>query len=105
MVEYTIKCAMGEDCSDLKMTDFKGFYAYYSVHSKREGILKNIKFDDEFKNNNIVEINLNYNKGDKILAYTGSNATLGILLLKFSSEKEMLEKIENMDNYITIEME
>lgn len=105
MVEYTIKAAMGENCDDLVMKDFNGFYAYYAVHSLKAGILKDIIFEKNFKNNNIIEVNLNYSIGDKIPAYTGSNGTLGILLLKFNSEDEMLSKIENIDNYIKVDIE
>ena len=105
LVEYTIKASMGEDCSDLTMKEFKGYYAYYAVHSLKEGILKGINFEKDFENNNIVEINLNYAIGDKIPAYTGSNGTLGILLLKFNSEDEMLNKIENINKYIKVELE
>ena len=40
LVQYTIKAAMGEDCSDIKMKDTNGYWAYYALHSEKEGILK-----------------------------------------------------------------
>lgn len=102
MVEYTVKAAMGEDCSDLKMKEQKGFWAYYALHSYKAGIFKELRINKEFKNNNIQEIHLNYEIGDKIPAYTGSNGTIGLMILKFESMEEMIEKIENMNKYVKV---
>ena len=49
MVEYTIKAAMGEDCSDLKYTPVKKCCAYYVVHSLKNGKFKEVKIDEKFK--------------------------------------------------------
>ena len=42
MVEYTIKAALGEDCSDICMAEPKGYWSNYMVHSRITGILKDI---------------------------------------------------------------
>ena len=102
MVEYTIKAAMGMDCSDLKQVDPHGFYSYYVLHSHNSGILKEIWIEDGFRKNNLVEFNLFFNPGDKIDSYTGSNKTLGVMILKFSSEQEMIEKMDNMQNHVRV---
>lgn len=36
------------------------------------------------------------------MIYTGSNAKLGTMVLKFSSMDEMLEKMDNMENWMKI---
>ncbi len=105
MVEYTIKAAMGMDCSDLKMVEPKGFWSCYMVHSKKDGILKSVEFSDDFKKNNIVEFEMMYNPGDLIQAFNGSNGTLGTMILKFSSIDEMLYKMDNMDEFIKVKVE
>lgn len=105
MVEYTIKAAMGMDCSDLKMVEPKGFWSCYMVHSKTAGILKSVEFSDEFKQNNIVEFEMMFQNGDKIDAFNGSNGTLGTMILKFSSMDEMLYKMDNMDEFIKVNVE
>lgn len=105
MVEYTIKAAMGEDCSSLKMVEQKGFWAYYAVHSNKAGTLKAINIKEELKKNNIVEQDMMCNIGDKVSSYNGSNGTLGIMILKFSSMDEMLYKMDNMDEFIQVVVE
>lgn len=105
MVEYTIKAAMGEDCSDLKMIEPKGYWANYMIHSQKTGILTEVKIDKDFEQNNLVEFNMHYQKNDHVDSFTGSNGTLGTMILKFSSESEMLEKMDNMEKWVQVIVE
>ena len=102
LVGYTIQAAIGKDCSCLKMVEQKGFWAYFAVHSKKTGILKSININEEFKRNNIVEQDMMCKIGDKVSSFNGSNGTLGITILKFSSMDEMLYKMDNMDKFIQV---
>jgi len=102
MVTYTIKSALGQDCTDLSMSSVNGFWSCYMIHSKEPGILKEVFIDDEFRENNIVEFDMFYNYGDSISAFTGSNGTLGTMILKFQSLEEMLQKMDNMSEYIKV---
>ena len=104
MVKYTIKSALGEDCTDLEMNSTDGFWSCYMVHSERPGILKEVCINDEFRKNNIVEFELFYNVGDKISAFTGSNGTIGTMILKFESLDEMLQKMDNMTEYVNVKV-
>ncbi len=102
LVEYTIKAAIGEDCSDLKMPKQEGFWAYYALHSLDNGIFKELHIDEEFEKDNLVELHLYVKTGEKISEYIGSNTTVGIMIVKFSSKEEMLEKIDNMDKWVKV---
>jgi len=102
MVEYTIKAAMGIDCSDLKLVEPNGFWSCYMVHSHKSGVLKDVWIDETFRKNNLVEFDMLFKNGDKIEAFTGSNGTLGTMILKFSSEDEMIEKMDNMKEWIRV---
>lgn len=105
MVEYTIKAAMGEDCSDLKMVEPKGYWANYMIHSQNQGILKEIWMDEEFRKKNLVEFSMMFSPGDEIEAFTGSNGTLGTMILKFNSQEEMIEKMEHMERWVQVIIE
>ncbi len=104
MVEYTIKSAMGHDCSDLVMKDVEGYWSCYMVHSNQTGILNDVWLEEEIKNN-IVEFEMFYKNGDKINPFTGSGGTLGTMILKFQSSNEMLNKMDNMGNYVQVIIE
>lgn len=102
MVEYTIKAAMGEDCSSLCMVEPKGYWANYMIHCQQSGILKEVCIDEQFRKNNIVEYEMMYKPGERVEAFTGSNGTLGTMILRFSSEEEMLEKMEHMEKWVKV---
>ncbi|KZL93688.1 ATP-grasp domain-containing protein [Clostridium magnum] len=105
MVEYAIKAAMAEDCSDIKMVDPKGYWSYYAIHSYKAGILKDIRINEDVKKNNIVESHLNYEIGDNIPVFRGANQTMGILIMKFTSMEDMIEKMDNSNLWINVVVE
>lgn len=102
MLDYTIRAAMGENCSDIKMKEPKGYWSYYAVHSVEAGTLKKIKIDNNVRQHNIVKSHMNYTIGDKVPAYVGSNSSIGILIMKFSSMNEMLDMMDNAERWIDV---
>jgi biotin carboxylase len=105
LVEYSVKAAMGKDCSDIKMVKSKGYWSYYAVHSIKGGVLRGVIIKESVKKNNIVESHLNYEIGENVPAFTGSNGTIGILIMKFDSMDEMLDMMDNSDRWINVEVE
>mgnify|MGYP001770931753 CR=1 FL=1 len=104
LVKYTVNSALGIDCSNLKMVDTKGFYSSYMLHSLKDGIVKDIWYSDEIKLN-IVEEVIDVQIGDKVSKFDGSNHTLGTMIMKFETQKEMLEKMDNMERYLKVIVE
>lgn len=102
MLQYTIKAAMGENCSDLEMIEPEGFWSYYAVHSYESGFLKDIKIKEKVQKNNVVESHLNYKIGDEIPAFNGANKSIGILIMKFDSMEEMINMMDNSDEWIEV---
>jgi biotin carboxylase len=103
MVEYTIKAALGEDCSDLKMAPAKGFWCNYMVHTKVTGKFKEVHIADELKDN-FVEFQTDFKEGDEVFAFENSGHAIGTMVFKFDSQKEMFDKIANITNYIQVEV-
>lgn len=102
MIEYTIKAAMGKDCNDIEMVEPSGYWSYYAVHSSKAGFLKEIKIDEYVKENNIIESHLNYQVGDSVPAFTGANGSIGILIMKFDSMTQMLDMMDNSEDWIKV---
>lgn len=105
MVEYTIKAAMGEDLSGLKMVPVTGYWSCYMIHSSSEGVFKELQIDSELQKNNVVEYNMHFKQGERIQAFVGSNGTLGTMILKFSSMEEMLDKMGRMSSLVKVVLE
>lgn len=102
LVEYSVRAAMGEPIDKIEIVKPEGFWAYYAVHSLKDGILEEIKIDKEIEDNYIVENHIIKKKGDAISAFRGANTTLGILIMKFHTMEEMLEMMDHSETWIQV---
>ena len=102
MVPYVIKAAMGEDCSDLKMAPVKGFWSNYMAHSNETGLYDGIEYDKEFGQKHLVDYVTDTRLGDPIHKYRDAQDCVGELILKYDSQEEMFDIIENLDRHFRI---
>lgn len=105
LVECSVKAAMGEKICLPEKKSGHGYYSYFAVHSYTDGILKHIQIKEDVLKNNIVEKHILKSPGDKVMAFTGANTTLGILLMKFDSMEQMLYMMDNSDTWIQVVLE
>ena len=104
MVEYTIRAALGEECSGIHMTEPKGFWSNYMVHSKKTGKLMAVNISDELKDN-FVEYQTDFKKGDLVQAFENSGHALGTMVFKYSTKEEMFNKIARLTELVKVEVE
>ncbi|MBR1932515.1 MAG: ATP-grasp domain-containing protein [Prevotella sp.] len=104
MVPYVIKAALGEDCSDLKMVPVKGFWSNYMAHANETGKYAGIEYDEEFKQNNLVDFVTDIKLGDPVHKYRDAQDCVGELLLRYDSAEQMNHIIEHMDDYVQIKV-
>ena len=102
MVPYVIKAAMGEDCSDLKMAPVKGFWSNYMAHSNETGLYDGIEYGKDFGEKHLVDYVTDTQLGDPIHKYRDAQDCVGELILKYESQEQMFDIIENMDRYFKI---
>lgn len=102
LVEYTIKAALGEDCSELKMVDSKGFFSNFMIYSTVSGKYKGIWFDKEFEKHNLLDVYCTYSEGDEVTAYKNTAHSLGTILFKASSLEEMKKITDDMEQYYRV---
>lgn len=102
MVEYTIKAAMGEPCPDVEKYKLNGCFAYYVLHSNHSGVFDKLYINPDFKEKNLIELNLTVKENDEVPKFSGSGCSLGIMILKFDSEDEMHLKMNNMSDYVKV---
>lgn len=101
LVKYTVDSALGLECDNLQMKDTHGFFSSYMLHAFQSGTVKKIWYSEEIINN-IVEQNVFVKPGEQVEIFSGSNHTLGTMILKFENEDEMLEKMDNMEKYMKV---
>jgi biotin carboxylase len=99
LAEYTIKAALGEDCSDLIMVEPSGYCAHYTITCENSELVRGIVFDQYFQRNNVVK----YDKASlKFVGNLKSFEIIGTLLLEFPTKMEMLEKMDDMKSWIKV---
>ena len=103
MVEYTIKAALGENCSDLHMVEPTGFWSNYMVHSLKTGKLKEVVLSDEIKDN-FYEYSTDFKQGDQVYAFENSGHAIGEMVFKYNSMDEMLCKIEHLTEWVSVKV-
>lgn len=104
MVPYVIKAAMGEDCSDLKMAPVKGFWSNYMVHSYETGNYSGIEYDEVFLKNHVVDYITDLKTGDFVHKYRDAQDCVGELILKYRTQEEMFDTINNMDKFVKLKV-
>ncbi len=105
MVDYTIRGALGEDCSGLKMTETRAVVSNYMIMSHEDGIFKELKFDPEFEKNNLLDVYCTHKKGDKVTAYKNTTDSMGTILFKADTVEQMTEITSDIDKYYHVEVE
>lgn len=103
LIGATVEASLGN--SDLNLNSFKEekFYSTYVIHSKKKGILEDIIFTDEIKDNIIKKV-MYKKKLDKVEVFDGANKALGILFLKYNSLDELKYKMDNMNKLIEVKV-
>lgn len=104
LVECSVKAAMGEPFDGISMVQPSGYYAYYAVHSLRDGILEQVVIDPAVNERQVLENYLVKFPGDEIHAFTGANTTLGCLLMKFDSMEQMLDMMDHSEKWIEVRL-
>ena len=102
LVEYSVRAAMGEYLTIPENIVPEGYWAYYAVHSLRDGVLDHVEFADGIEEKHIVENHIIRKPGDEIKVFTGANSTLGCLLMKFDSMEQMLDMMDNSEKWIKV---
>jgi len=101
LIKYTVDAALGLDCSDLEMQPPQGYWSSYMVHSLENGKFKELWLSERVQKY-IVEQDIQVKSGDLVNKYSGSNDTLGTMILKYPSLNEMLDMVDNMENDIRV---
>lgn len=100
LIDYTLRAAVGEDCSDLNFAETKGCYSNYMIYSTVSGKFDKLWFDEKFEKNNLLDVYCTYSVGDDVQAYQNTTHSLGTIIFKANSVEEMIELTDNMEkNY------
>lgn len=101
LAEYTIKAAIGEDCGDLQEKPIQTLASSYIIHSIEDGIFDHLSISDKIKND-IVLSDLFVKQGESVHRFDNGGFGIGAMIIKHNSMDEMLDRMDNMEKYIKV---
>lgn len=102
--EAETRKAVGLPVGDIHEPNYKGHFAILVLHSDKEGIFNGIKIDANFRKNHVIEEEVRVSQGDKVTSFSGANAALGTLFLKFESREELANALANQKEWLKINL-
>ena len=103
MVGLAVEAAMGNSVAVVPHYN-DTFHAYYALHSDREGRYRGYEVAPTFEGE-ITKQYIFLEEGVEIGKFTGSNQTIGILLLRFATRKQMESFFAEPNRYIKVVVE
>jgi len=99
----TVEVALGNNDIESKDDSKEVFYSTYVIHSSEKGELKDIVFKEEIEKNIIKKVIYKEN-GSKVDIFHGADKALGIIFLKYNSLEDLKYKMDNMNDFIDIQV-
>ena len=96
----TVK-SVGIKPEGVKEPIYNGYYAIYNIHSEKAGVFDSIEIDEELTQH-IIEKEIRVKKGDTIVSFTGANASMGTLFLRFDSRSDLERYILQISEHIKV---
>lgn len=94
--------ALGLLLPEIHEPNYKGHFAILVLHTEQEGEFEGISIDDDFRSKHVIEEEIRISIGDKVGKFTGANAAIGTLFLKFSSREELDKHLSNPREWMKI---
>lgn len=101
MITNIVKSALGMELDVIEQKEIKDNWAEIILHSEKEGTFEKLWISDEISSN-IVENDLWIETGTHVGGFSGANEAIGTMVLKFDSEIQMNNVLNNQNNYIKV---
>lgn len=94
---------VGDSVPAVEQKPYLGHWAEVILHAEKDGRFEGIEIAAGFKGE-VVEEDLWVEKGEEVHSFMGANDAIGTLVLKFDTENEMTDTIENVHSWVGIKV-
>lgn len=102
LITNAVRAAVGDEIEELEQKDYNGHWAEVILHANKKGIFESLDIDPKINSRYVVETDIWIKKGDKISTFKGANDTIGTLILKFDSEQQLKEILNNQSEWLKL---
>ena len=102
IIEAEVRKAVGLPVQDIHEPNYKGHFAIQVLHSDKAGLFDRIEIDEQFRKKHLLEEEIRVSPGDKVAPFTGANASIGTLFLRFETREEMDSMMARSNEWLKI---
>ena len=101
MITNAVRAAVGLPVENIEQKDFNGHWAIIMLHSTVSGTFDSLWISDDIKDN-LIERDLWIESGTEVGGFKGANESIGTLILRFETEDEMLNIMNNQEKFVKV---
>lgn len=104
MITNMVKYSVGLPLDEITQKPYDGFWAEIILHSTEPGTFKELWISDEIVGN-VIERDLWIDEGAYVGGFEAANEAIGTLVLKFNSQEQIDEILDNQSKYVKVILE
>lgn len=104
IIEAEVRKAVGLPVQPIHEPNYKGHFAILVLHAEKAGSFQGIEIDERFRQAHVIEEEVRVNIGEEVASFSGANAALGTLFLKFDSREELAAALKNQAEWLTVKV-
>ena len=104
LITACTRAAVGDPISDIQEKPYDGCWAEVVLHSKKNGVFKDLQIKESLPAK-VVERDLWVKPGDVVSGFEGANNAVGMLILAFKTNDELLDALEKQDSWLEVVVE
>lgn len=104
IIEAEVRKSVGLPVPEIHEPNYKGHFAIQVLHSDKTGLFERIDIDEQFRKKHLLEEEIRVSPGDKVAPFTGANASIGTLFLRFETREELENSLNNPASWMQIKL-
>lgn len=104
LITACTRAAVGDDVGPICEKPYDGCWAEVVLHSKKNGFFKELQIKESLPAI-VVERDLWVEQGEYVCEFEGANYAIGMLILAFKTNEDLLEALKNQDSWLNVVVE
>lgn len=104
IIEAEVRKSVGFPVQEIHEPNYKDHFAIQVLHSDKTGLFERIDIDEQFRKKHLLEEEIRVSPGDRVVPFTGANASIGTLFLRFETRKELENSLNNPASWMQIKL-
>lgn len=104
LITNAVRAAVGDEVTGVEQKTYRGHWAEVILHADKDGYFGGLEIDEKFRAEHVVEEDLWVKTGEKVSAFRGANDAIGTLVLRFETEEELEEALQEQRIWLKVNM-